>query len=87
MPHSAVSETKLRAESQTEFFDRHPALPIVLLLLFPIALQVPLWLLGLSTDPIWFYSSIVSGAHGVPGSPYLDPNAGFTSQALGHLVA
>ena len=51
MPHSAVSETKLRAESQTEFFDRHPALPIVLLLLFPIALQVPLWLLGLSTDP------------------------------------
>ena len=87
MPHSAVSGTKLRAESQTEFFDRHPALPIVLLLLFPIALQVPLWLLGLSTDPIWFYSSIVSGAHGVPGSPCLDPNAGFTSRALGHLVA
>jgi len=87
MPHSAVFETKLRAESQTEFFDRHPALPIVLLLLFPFALQVPLWLLGLSTDPIWFYSSIVSGAHLVPGSPYLDPNAGFTSEALGHLVA
>ncbi len=87
MPHSAVFETKLRAESQTEFFDRHPALPIVLLLLFPFALQVPLWLLGLSTDPIWFYSSIVSGTHLVPGSPYLDPNAGFTSEALGHLVA
>jgi hypothetical protein len=87
MPHSAVFETKVRAESQTEFFDRHPALPIVLLLLFPFALQVPLWLLGLSTDPIWFYSSIVSGTHVIPGSPYVDPNAGFTSQALGHLVA
>ncbi len=87
MPHSAVFGTKFRAESQTEFFDRHPALPIVLLLLFPFALQVPLWLLGLSTDPIWFYSSIVSGTHFVPGSPYLDPNAGFTSEALGHLVA
>jgi len=87
MPHSSVVETQFRAESQTEFFDRHPALPIVLLLLFPFALQVPLWLLGLSTDPIWFYSSIVSGAHGIPGSPYVDPNAGFTSQALGHLVA
>jgi hypothetical protein len=87
MPHSSVVETQFRAESQTEFFDRHPALPIVLLLLFPFALQVPLWLLGLSTDPIWFYSSIVSGAHVVPGSPYVDPNAGFTSQALGHLVA
>jgi hypothetical protein len=87
MRHSAVFETKVRAESQTEFFDRHPALPIVLLLLFPFALQVPLWLLGLSTDPIWFYSSIVSGAHGIPGSPFVDPNAGFTSEALGHLVA
>jgi hypothetical protein len=87
MPHSAVFETKLGAESQTEFFDRHPALPIVLLLLFPFALQAPLWLLGLSADPIWFYSSIVSGPHGVPGSPFVDPNAGFTSQALGHLAA
>jgi hypothetical protein len=87
MPHSTVFETKLRAESQTEFFDRHPALPIVLLLLLPFALQAPFWVLGLSTDPIWFYSSIVTGAHAVPGSPFLDPNAGFTSQALGHLAA
>ena len=87
MSHSAVFETELRAQSKTEFFDRHPALPIVLLLLFPFALQVPLWLLGLSTDPIWFYSSIASGMHLVPGSPFLDPNAGFTSQALGHLAA
>jgi hypothetical protein len=87
MPHSAVFKTKLGAESQTELFDRHPALPIVLLLLLPFALQAPFWLLGLSTDPIWFYSNIVSGAHGIPGSPFLDPNAGFTSEALGHLVA
>jgi dolichol kinase len=87
MPHSAVFETGLRAESQIEFFDRHPALPIVLLLLFPFALQVPFWVLGLSTDPIWFYSSITTGPHVVPGSPFLDPNAGFTSQALGHLAA
>ena len=54
---------------------------------FPFAVQVPFWLLGLSTDPIWFYSSIISGTHLVPGSPFLDPNAGFTSEALGHLVA
>jgi hypothetical protein len=32
MTHSAVFETNLGAELQTEFFDRHPALPIVLLL-------------------------------------------------------
>jgi hypothetical protein len=85
MPHSAVLATRLGA--QTEFFDRHPASPIVLLLLLPFALQAPFWLLGLSTDPIWFYSSIVSGTHTIPGSPFLDPNAGFTSQALGHLAA
>ena len=87
MPHSAVFETKSGAESQTEFFDRHPALPIVLLLLLPFAVQAPFWLLGLSNDPIWFYSSIISGTHGIPGSPFIDPNAGFTSEALGHLVA
>ena len=86
MPHSAVFETKLGAKSETEFFDRHPALPIVLLLLFPFALQVPFFLLGLSTDPLWFYSGIMTGTHIVPGSPFLDPNAGYTSQALGHLA-
>jgi hypothetical protein len=86
MPHSAVFATRLGAESETEFFDRHPALPIVLLLLFPFALQLPFFLLGLSTDPLWFYSGIMSGTHIVPGSPFLDPNAGYTSQALGHLA-
>jgi hypothetical protein len=86
MPHSAVFETRLGAESQTEFFDRHPALPIILLLLFPFALQAPFFLLGLSTDPIWFYSNIMTGTHIVPGSPFLDPNAGYTSQTLGHLA-
>jgi hypothetical protein len=83
----AAFETELSAGSQTEFFDRHPALPIVLLLLLPFALQAPFWLLGLSTNPIWFYSNIVSGTQNILGSPFLDPNVGATSQALGHLAA
>ncbi len=87
MSHSAVFTTTAADGVSNRVSDRHPALPIVLLLLFPFALQVPLWLLGLSTDPIWFYSSITSSAHMVPGSPFLDPNAGCTSQALGHLAA
>ena len=42
MPHPAVFESKLCAESLTEFFDRYPALPIVLLILFPFfAVQAP----------------------------------------------
>lgn len=87
MPRSAAFETRLQTESPTEFLDRHPALPIILLLLLPFALQAPFWLFGLSTDPIWFYSSITSGSHIIPGSPFVDPNAGFTSEALGRLVA
>jgi hypothetical protein len=83
----AAFETELSAGSQTEFFDRHPALPIVLLLLLPFVSQAPFWLLGLSTDPIWFYSNIVSGTQNILGSPFLDPNVGATSQALGHLAA
>jgi hypothetical protein len=73
--------------TDTELFDRYPALPILLLLLFPIALQIPFWLLGFSSDPLWFYSGITHSAQLIPGQPYLDPNAGYTSQALGHLVA
>ncbi len=87
MPRSTAFETRLQTESPIEFLDRHPALPIILLLLLPFALQAPFWLLGLSTDPIWFYSNITSGTHVIPGSPFVDPNAGFTSEALGHLVA
>ena len=44
---------------------------------------------GLSTNPIWFDSGVVYGTHNglLPGLPYIDPNVGFTTQALGHLAA
>lgn len=87
MPEPAISETELRAPTQSEFFDRHPKLPIVLLLLLPFVVQAPFWLLRLSTDPIWFFSHITTSSYKGPGSPFLDPNAGFTSEALGHLAA
>jgi hypothetical protein len=69
-----------------EFLDRHSWLPTVLLVLLPFALHVPLWLLGRSTDPIWFFSGLT---HGSPPlrSPFLDPNVGFTSEAIGRLAA
>ena len=54
-------------------------------MLLPFALHLPLWLLGRSTDPIWFFSGLV---HGSPVRwPFLDPNVGFTSEALGRLAA
>lgn len=75
--------------SDPEWLDRHPWLAILFLVLLPFLVELPLAVLGLSTDPIWFNSAAVLGAHGglLPGLPYIDPNAGFTTQALGHLAA
>lgn len=77
------------ARSDPEWLDHHPWLPIFLLVLLPFVVELPLAVLGLSTDPLWFNSAAVLGAHGglLPGLPYIDPNVGFTTQALGHLAA
>ena len=74
---------------QPEWLDRHPWLPILFLLLLPFLVELPLVIFGLSANPIWFNSGAVLGVHpGVlPGLPYIDPNVGFTTQALGHLAA
>ena len=73
--------------SAPEFLDRHPWLPIVLLVLLPFAVSVPLWLFGFSTDPIWYLSGTTTASQPFPGFPFLDPNIGFTSEALGRLSA
>jgi hypothetical protein len=64
--------------------------PWVALLAAPVLIHAPLWLLGLSTDPIYFTSGLAElGPHGgLPGLPgWLDPNAGFTTAALGGFAA
>ena len=73
-----------------EWFDHHPWIPILFLIILPFLVELPLAVLGLSTNPIWFNSGVVSGIHPglLPGlPPYIDPNVGFTTQALGHLAA
>ena len=72
-----------------EWLDRYPWLPILFLILLPFLVELPLLIFGLSTNPIWFDSGIVYGTHNglLPGLPYIDPNVGFTTQALGHLAA
>ena len=74
-------------DRKLEFLDRHSWLPVVLLIVLPFVLHLPLWLLGRSSDPIWFFSGVTQGSQLVPGWPSTDPNVGITSQALGHLVA
>jgi heme exporter protein D len=71
-----------------EWLDSYPWLPILFLILLPFLVELPLLVFGLSTNPIWFDSGITSVTHGglLPGLPYIDPNVGFTTQALGHLA-
>ena len=73
----------------SEWLDRHPWLPILFLIILPFLVELPLAIFGLSTNPIWFNSGAVSGMHPglLPDFPYIDPNVGFTTQALGHLAA
>ena len=72
-----------------EWLDHHPWLPIIFLILLPFLVELPLLIFGLSTNPIWFDSGITLGTHSglLPGLPFIDPNVGFTTQALGHLAA
>src|SRR5262245_32231714 len=67
----------------------YPRLPVALLVLLPFVVRLPQWILGLSTNPILFFGGIVQGQKfGVlSSSPFIDPNVGTTSQALGHLAA
>jgi hypothetical protein len=64
--------------------------PWLLLLALPFLVHAPLWLLGLSTDPLYFTSALNTAPLDVPvpGNPgWLDPNAGFTTAALGGFAA
>ena len=63
--------------------------PYLLLALVPVLPHLPAAFLGLSANPIWTMSWIVSGQSPgpFPGLPFGDPNVGWTNQALGHLAA
>lgn len=64
--------------------------PVLWLILLPVLLHAPFWLAGLRESPIWTWSGLMLRGHGsmLPGLPgYLDPNAGWTTQALGGLAA
>ena len=84
-----IENTPQPDTATSEWLDRYPWLPILFLILLPFLVELPLLIFGLSTNPIWFDSGITFGTHGgmLPGLPYIDPNVGFTSQALGHLAA
>ncbi|MDA8151234.1 MAG: YfhO family protein [Acidithiobacillus sp.] len=72
-----------------EWFDHHPWVPIIFLILLPFLVELPLFIFGLSINPIWQQSWITAAVQPgpLPGLSYGDPNFGWTTQALGHLAA
>lgn len=79
----------IRHKSKEEWLDFRPWIPIILIVLLPIVVELPVWLLGLKTDPIWFNSAVVKDLSSgiLNGATYEDPNVAWTSEALGHLAA
>ncbi len=85
---SAIEEERPRGIKVRPLADR-PWVPVLILIGLPLLVHFPQAVLGLSTNPTWLFSGITEGVRPGPiaGVPYLDPNAGFTTQALGTLAA
>ncbi len=75
--------------SLDSILDRKPRLALFWLLLLPFLSHVPQFLAHVHNDPIWQFSFLTTvQIHSrLPGQNYLDPNIGFTTQALGKLAA
>jgi Bacterial membrane protein YfhO len=69
---------------------RNPhSIPLAIIGLLVLAVNLPTLAHLVTTDPVQLYAGIQSGAshQALPGYPIIDPNAGYITQAVGHLVA
>jgi hypothetical protein len=71
------------------FFGRADVAPLALIVLAPILMASHLLLGFLIADPLLYTGELSYGAvpGPLPGEPYIDPNNGFTTQALGARAA
>jgi hypothetical protein len=70
-------------------FERGDVAPILWILLLPVLLAAPQWTGWLQADPMLYTGWLSADAGGsiLKGVPYLDPNNGFQTQALGRRAA
>src|SRR5664279_3933339 len=62
--------------------------PLVCILFAVLAANLPVLLHVVTTNPLVINAYLTPPTSGrLPGLPYIDPNAGYTTQALGHLAA
>jgi hypothetical protein len=68
---------------------RSPSLvPLLCIAAAVVVANLPAIVHLVTTNPLVIDAILTPPAHGVlPGGPYIDPNAGYTTQTLGHLVA
>jgi len=68
---------------------RSPSLvPLLCILAAVVAANLPALIHLVTVNPLVINADLAHPVHGVlPGVPYIDPNAGYTTQALGHLAA
>jgi hypothetical protein len=68
---------------------REDVLNLFLIALLPLIIALPQLLGWLKADPALYVGGIAKGYQGgfLPGCPYIDPNNGFTTQALGYRAA
>lgn len=68
---------------------RLDALPLILIAVLPLLVALPKLLGWLRADPMLYFGAMATGYVGglLPGVPYLDPNDGLTTQALGYRAA
>jgi hypothetical protein len=63
-------------------------IPVLVILAAVVAANLPTLLHLVTTNPLLLNAELAPPTHGVlPGVPYTDPNAGYTTQALGHRAA
>ena len=67
---------------------RH-TVPLVIIGLTILAVNIPTLLHIVTTDPVQLYANLQTGTshQALPGSPIIDPNAGYITWSMGHLAA
>ena len=63
--------------------------PLALVALAVLVANAPTLLHLVTTNPVQLYADlqVAAGHQALPGAPIIDPNAGFVTQSLGHVVA
>jgi hypothetical protein len=86
---NAEQRTNARCNMTLWRFTRQDLAPALLILLLPLIVAMPQWSGWLKADPLLYTASMMEGFRAGPirGAPYIDPNNGYSTQALGYRAA